>query len=84
MLGRAKPLRHADLSGAHILPSKKEKIIRSTNLWSNRQGKKKVTMNSKHHREHQRTCDILMFMYLMVSKLLYLLMDWETLIKCTR
>ena len=34
-------------------------------------------MNSKHSRENQCTCDILMFIYLMVSKLLYLHMDME-------
>ena len=35
----------------------------------------KVTVNSKYYREHQR---ILMFIYLMASRFLYLLVDWET------
>ena len=35
-------------------------------------------MNFKYYREHMRTCNILMLIYLMASKLLYQLMDWET------
>ena len=38
----------------------------------------KVIVNPKYYREHQRTCDILVLIYLKASKLLYLLMDWET------
>ena len=38
----------------------------------------KKLVNSKYCREDQCTCDIFMFLYLMVSNLLYLLMDWET------
>ena len=37
----------------------------------------KVTVNCKYHCEHQRNIFI-KFTYLMASKLLYLLMDWET------
>ena len=46
----------------------------------NRIGKamKKILVNSKYYREHQRSCDILMFIYLTASKLVYILMDWET------
>ena len=35
-------------------------------------------MNSKYYREHQHACDILMFIYLMASKLFYVIMDWVT------
>ena len=38
----------------------------------------KKLVNSKYYRENQCTCYILMFLYLIVSKLLYLLMDLET------
>ena len=38
----------------------------------------KITVNFKYYREHHRTCKILVFIYLMASKLLYLLMDQET------
>ena len=42
-------------------------------------------MNSKYYQEHQRTCNILIkFIYLMVSKLFYLLMDGKHLINCLR
>ena len=34
-------------------------------------------MNYKDYRENRHTCNIFMFIYLMVSKLLYKLMDWE-------
>ena len=64
-----------NFSGVKILPRKKEKIIRSTSLQSNRQNNEKVIVKSKYYRQNQCTCDILMFIYLMVSKLLYLLMD---------
>ena len=36
-------------------------------------------MNSKYYLEHQHTYDILTFIYLMASKLLYLVLDWEKL-----
>ena len=48
----------------------------STNLQSNRYNNEKVIVNSKYYRENQCTCDILMFLYLMASKLLYLIMHW--------
>ena len=38
---------------------------------------KKVIVNYKYYRENQYTCDILMFIYTMVSNLLYLLIDWD-------
>ena len=38
----------------------------------------KSYINSKYNREHQHTCKTLMFAYMQVSKLPYLLMDWET------
>ena len=38
----------------------------------------KKLVNSKYYCENQCTCDILMSLYLIVLKLLYLLMDWET------
>ena len=34
-------------------------------------------MNYKDCRENRHTCNIFMFIYLMVSKLLYKLMDWK-------
>ena len=37
----------------------------------------KSYINSKYNREHQHTCKTLMFAYMQVSKLPYLLMDWE-------
>ena len=54
-----------------------EKVIRSINIQWNRKNNDKVTVNSKYYREHQRSCSILIFAYLMAPKLLYLLMDWE-------
>ena len=67
-----------DFSGAHILPCQK-KPIWFTGFQSNRWTNEKVIVNSKYYHEHQRTCTILTkFTYLMASKLLYLLMDWET------
>ena len=37
------------------------------------------TISFKYYHEHQRTCNTLIkFSYLMASKLLSLLMDWET------
>ena len=39
---------------------------------------KKFTVNSKCYNEHHPTCNILMSTHLIASKLLYLLMDWET------
>ena len=38
----------------------------------------KKLLNFKYNREHQRSCDILMFIYLVASKLFYLRMDGET------
>ena len=64
-------------SGAHILPCKK-KPSRPTNFRSNRWNSEKVIVNSKYDHEHKWTCNILiMFTYLMMSKLTYLLIDWE-------
>ena len=38
----------------------------------------KLQWNSEYYHEEQRTCFILkVFTYLMTSKLIYLLMDWE-------
>ena len=51
-----------DFSGAQILFYKKEK-------------NEKIIVSSKHYRKHQCTCNILMFIYLMASKMLYLLLD---------
>ena len=68
-----------DFSGAHILPCQKEKTTLPTGFQSNRWTNEKVTENSKYYHEHQRTCNVLTkFTYLIASKLLYLLMDWET------
>ena len=39
---------------------------------------KKVTVDFKCCRENQRTCNTLVFMYLMASKLFYVLMDRGT------
>ena len=64
-------------SASHILPSKKQKLIWSTNMQSNRSKNEKVTVNTKYCCEHQCTCNILMFTYLMMSKMIYLLMDWK-------
>ena len=36
-----------NFSGVHILPCKKEKIVRSTNLQWNRKNNEQVTVNSK-------------------------------------
>ena len=59
------------------LLKKNKKIVWSTNLQSNRLNNEKAIVNSKYYCEHQCTCDNLMFMYLMISKLLHLLMNWE-------
>ena len=65
--------------GEHILPCQREKTIWSTDFHSNSWNNEKVTVNSKYYHEHQRTCDILIkFTYLIASKLLHLLIDWET------
>ena len=57
----------------------KKSPYRTINFQWNRQNNEKVSVNSKDYREHQRTCDIsIMFIYLMVSKLIYLFMDKET------
>ena len=64
---------------------KKKKSFDHSGFQLNRWNNEKVTVNSKYYQEHQRTCDILIkFTYLMVSKLLYLLMDCETLLNCPR
>ena len=56
---------------------KQEKIVKSINIQSNRWNNEKATVTFKHYREHQRACNNLVFIYLRVSKLLYLLMDWK-------
>ena len=77
-IGRAQACKTSEVRPifrAHILPSKKEKLISSTNFQSNRQKNEKVTVNTKYCCEHQCTCNILMFTCLMMSKLIYLLID---------
>ena len=65
-LGHTKPLSHQFFGGAYFALLK-SKIIRTTNLQLNRSNNEKVIVNSKYYREHQRTCDILMFMSVMAS-----------------
>ena len=77
-LGWEKPLRRSRFFGRAYFALWKGKGIRSKNLQSYRLSNEKVTVNSKYYPEHQHTCDILKFIYLMASKLLYLVMDWET------
>ena len=73
-------LRYAGFSGVYILPWQKEKSFRSGNFHSNTWNIEKGKVNSKYYRERQRTCNILMIItYLMMSKLIFLLMDCETL-----
>ena len=68
---------HTDFSGAQILPCKKEKSL-DTQITVEWVKLSKSCSGFKYHREHQSSCGILMFVYLIASKLLYLLMDWET------
>ena len=54
--------------------------IRSTSFHLNGKNNEKVTVNSKCYHEYQHTLNILIkFTYMMLSKLLYLLMIWETI-----
>ena len=62
----------------HIEGSKR-KTIRSEDFQSNTESSEKATVDSKYDCEHQYTCNILiMFFYLMISKLIYLLSEHET------
>ena len=65
--------------GTHILPYKKEKFIWSTNFQSNRWNNQKGIVSSKYYCEQHRTCNILMFIYSMMSKLIFLHVDCETI-----
>ena len=78
VLRRVKLLGRVNFSGAHILSRKKQKTIKSKSFQSNSYSEK-VTVNSKHYHEYQPTCNILTkFKHQIESKLLYLLLDWET------
>ena len=65
---------------AHILSCIYKKIIRSISWIGKAMKKLQVTSYYRLlvYYKLQRTCNTLMFIYLMASKLLYLLMDWET------
>ena len=75
-LGRALSLRPSRFfKRAHFAFLKRRKI-----LDLQRSNNEKVTVNSKYYCEHKRTCNILMiFTYMMASKLIYLLMEYEAL-----
>ena len=78
-LGRTKPLNHP-IFWARICCLVKNKKLLGLKVFS-RIGRtmKKLHWIPKYYHEHQSTCNILIkFTYLMVSKLLYLIMDWET------
>ena len=82
-IGRARELKTSEtrlIFWAHKFCLVKKKNLLDLQIYS-RMGKtiKKLIVNSKYYHEHQRCCDILMFIYLMASKLRYLLVDWETL-----
>ena len=63
----------------------KRNTIESTNFPSNKLSNEKVTVNPKHSHDYQLTCQILIkFTSLMVSKLLYLLINCKHLIACVR
>ena len=69
----------SDFSVTKILPCKKEKVIRSRNLQSMRLAKQWKTCSEFQILSWiQHICDILIFIYLMSSKSLYVLMDWVT------
>ena len=78
---RARTTSALDFSGAQILPSKKKSInLQIFSRLGKRNNKEKITLNSKYYHKHQRTSNILIkFRYLMVLKLLFLSMDWETI-----
>ena len=64
-LGRAKPLRCARFFGCAHLPCEK--------LFSPIGKTMKKLVNSKYYHEHQSTYNVVIFVHLMTSKLLYLL-----------
>ena len=65
---------------AYILPRKRESNIRYAKFQpKTMKNNERATVGSKYYREHQRNCNILiMFTYLMTSKLIYIIMDCET------
>ena len=67
-----------DFSGAHILLSKKEKTIRSTNLQSIDKTMKKLHWIPNIIGNTIAPVIFWYVTYLIMLKLIYLLMDWET------